>query len=307
MKRLFVALIVINVVAAAVLLSRPSPAGTLMGEKADFQVTQEAVNPWNNLKFNNAALTFRFAIVSDRTGGPRAGVFEKAVDQLNLLQPEFVVSVGDLVQGAADPNKFNAQWKEFNGFIVKLQMPFFYVPGNHDLSNEKMDEKWREMFGRRYYHFVYKNVLFLLLNTEDPGGAKGRGQFSAEQVTYAKRVLADNKDVRWTLVYFHRPIWHNKDLEKTGWPALEDALQGRRFTVFAGHEHIYQREVRKGSKFYTFATTGGISKLRGTPMGEFDHIVWVTMKDDGPILANLMMEGIFPDDVKMVSKERAED
>jgi serine/threonine-protein phosphatase CPPED1 len=307
MKRMFVALIVINVVAAAVFLSRSAPAGTLVGDKADFQVKQEAVNPWNNLRFNNAASTFRFAIVSDRTGGPRAGVFEKAVDQLNILQPEFVVCVGDLVQGANDPDKFNAQWKEFNGFIAKLEVPFFYLPGNHDLANEKMDAKWREMFGRRYYHFIYKNVLFLLLNTEDPGGMKGRGQFSAEQVAYAKQVLADNKDVRWTLVYFHRPIWHNKDVEKTRWPAIEEALQGRRFTVFVGHEHIYQREIRNGSKFYTFATTGGVSKLRGTPLGEFDHIVWVTMKDDGPILANLMMEGIFPDDVKMAAKGRAED
>ena len=31
-------------------------------------------------------------------------------------------------------------------------------------------------------------------------------------------------------------------------------------------------------------------------IGEFDHIIWVTMKDNGPVLANLMMQGIFDDD-----------
>ena len=28
----------------------------------------------------------------------------------------------------------------------------------------------------------------------------------------------------------------------------------------------------------------GGSKLRGAPLGEFDHLVWVTMKRDGPVL-----------------------
>jgi serine/threonine-protein phosphatase CPPED1 len=304
MKRLFAALVVVNVVVGAVLLSRPSatPAGTT-GNKADLQIKVEAVNPWNNLKLNNAAATFRFAILSDRTGGPRDGVFEKAIDQLNILQPEFVVTVGDLVDGDDDPVKFNAQWKELNGWIGMLQMPFFYLPGNHDLYNAPMHEKWKEMFGRRYYHFIYKNVLFLMLNSEDPGGKKAPGKFGHEQIAYFKRVLAENKDVRWTMVCLHRPIWNNKDVERTGWLAIEDALQGRRFTVFCGHEHIYNREIRRGSLYYTLATTGGASKLRGAPQGEFDHIVWVTMKADGPVLANLMMEGIFPDDVKMAAKQ----
>jgi len=303
MKRLIAAVIVVNGLAAALFLSRPTPAGPA-GEKADLQIQQEAVNPWNHLKLNNAPGTFRFAIMSDRTGGARAGVFERAIDQINILQPEFVVTVGDLVEGSEDAAKMNKQWDQFNGFIAKLQVPFFYLPGNHDLQGPKMDEKWREMFGRRYYHFSYKSVLYLLLNTEDPGGKAGP-KFSAEQIAYSKKVLADNKDVRWTLVFMHRPVWHNKDVAKTGWPQVEEALQGRKFTVFAGHEHHYQRETRNGSRYYTLATTGGVSKLRGIPFGEFDHIMWVTMKADGPVLANLMTEGIFPEDVKLGANEKA--
>src|SRR6058998_2155311 len=98
MKRLFVAVLVISTVVGAVLLSRRTPAGA-PGEKTDFQIQQEAVNPWNHLKINNAPGTFRFAIMSDRTGGARPGVFERAIDQINILQPEFVVTVGDLVEG----------------------------------------------------------------------------------------------------------------------------------------------------------------------------------------------------------------
>src|SRR5207237_5175905 len=48
------------------------------------------------------------------------------------------------------------------------------------------------------------------------------------------------------------------------------------------------------------ATTGGASKLRGPEYGEFDHLVWVTMKKDGPILANVLLDGILPEDLRSV-------
>ena len=49
-------------------------------------------------------------------------------------------------------------------------MPFFFLPGNHDINNEASLSVWRERHGgsREYYHFVYKDVLFMMVNTEDP-------------------------------------------------------------------------------------------------------------------------------------------
>jgi 3',5'-cyclic AMP phosphodiesterase CpdA len=301
MKRLFAALLVVNVVGAVLLLSRSTPAGT-PGPTPDFQGKQEAVNPWNHLKFNNAASTFRFAIVSDRTGGVRDGVFERAVDQLNILQPEFVVCVGDLITGGTEKlDQIDKEWKEFNGFVDKLQMPFFYLPGNHDISNKVMDKRWKEQFGRSFYHFIYKDTLFLMLNTEDPPVKKSAGKISSAQISYAKQVLADNKNVRWTLVFLHKPVWTYKDkeLESTGWLEIEQALQGRKYTVLAGHKHTYEMTLRLGMKYIMLGTTGGGSALRGTPLGEFDHIMWVTMKNNGPVMCNLAMEGIFAEDVRL--------
>lgn len=40
------------------------------------------------------------AIIGDRTGGANVqGAFKLAMDQLNLLQPEFVINVGDIIEG----------------------------------------------------------------------------------------------------------------------------------------------------------------------------------------------------------------
>src|SRR6059058_5864803 len=98
MKRLCAGLTGTLVLAAALLLARQgSPAGT-PAAAPEFRVQQEERNPWNHLRLNNDPSVFRFAIVTDRTGGARPGVFERAVEQLNWLQPEFVVSVGDLIQ-----------------------------------------------------------------------------------------------------------------------------------------------------------------------------------------------------------------
>ena len=60
----------------------------------------------DELEANNAAETFSFAIVSDRTGGHRAQIFSQAVEQLNMLQPTFVLSVGDLIEGTPRIRRF---------------------------------------------------------------------------------------------------------------------------------------------------------------------------------------------------------
>jgi 3',5'-cyclic AMP phosphodiesterase CpdA len=300
MKRLLAILIVGLLLGAAAVLSHQTSPPEKHAGPTDLQLAQEERNPWNHLQFNKDKETFRFAIVSDRTGGARPGIFERAVEQLNWMQPEFVVSVGDLIQeGGQDPETIKKRWQEFNGFVAKLEMPFFYLPGNNDIGNKVQEKKWRELFGRRYYHFVYQNVLFLMLNTEDVPGASGAGQLSQAQVAYFQKVLKENARVRWTLVFLHRPVWTYPELARTRWPQIEKALADRPYTVFAGHKHHYERFLRNGKRYYMLGTTGGSSLLRGVSHGEFDHIVWVTMKKEGPVLANLMMDGIYPDDPKI--------
>ncbi|MEO0639008.1 MAG: metallophosphoesterase, partial [Bacteroidota bacterium] len=152
---------------------------SLRGQETPAQIIIESsttVNPWNHLEVNNKPSTFQFAIVTDRTGSVRPGVFPDAVNKLNLLQPEFVMSVGDLISGyTEDEEKIDQEWDEFTGFISKLQMPFFYLPGNHDYINDIMARKWKERFGKDYYHFVYKDVLFQIHASTPQSSNRGKG------------------------------------------------------------------------------------------------------------------------------------
>ncbi len=258
--------------------------------------TEGSVHPWSSLEVNNNPENFQFAIVTDRTGGHRPGVFPTAIEKLNLLQPEFVMSVGDLIEGyTTDVEQIDREWEEFNGFIDMLSVPFFYVPGNHDYINEVMAEEWKKRYGKDYYHFVYQDVLFLCLNSEERMRGAGRGYIDTPQLEYIEQVLAENPNVKWTMVFLHQPLWDQDDPGE--WPAVEAALKDRPHTVFAGHRHRYVKYEQNNGKYFVLATTGGGSSLRGTRFGEFDHVVWVTMTDDGPIIANLLLEGIWDEDI----------
>jgi hypothetical protein len=299
MKRILLGLVVVGLVGAAAAFSRQDKpvAGKPAG---DLVIRSEARNPWTSINLNNDPDEFQFAIVSDRTGGHRPQVFSRAVERLNWLQPEFVLSVGDLIEGGSTKpvQQLNEEWQEFQGYVKRLKVPFFYVPGNHDVAAPAGDKLWGEKFGRRHYHFVYKNVLFLCLNTDDPPGGTGSGNLGKEQVAYAKEVLGANRDVRWTIVALHKPIWTSAELEKTGWLDVEKALVGRNYMVFCGHVHRYRKFVRQGMSYYQLATTGGGSRMRGPAYGEFDHIMWVTMKKTGPVLANILLDAILPDNLQ---------
>lgn len=257
--------------------------------------------PWTHLDFQNDPDNFQFAIVTDRTGSPRPGIFEDAVMKLNWLMPEFVMSVGDLIRGgSADEAGIEQEWIEFDEMVEPLKMPFFYLAGNHDIrakkknnaaTSEEMTRQWNKRLGPTYYYYVYKDVLFLAMFSND-----GLEQhIDLDQIEFFKQVLDDHKDVRWTMVFIHHPLWTYP--HKTNFEKVEAILEGRKHTVFAGHQHFYRHFERKNTNYYTLATTGGGSPLLGNSFGQFDHVTWVTMTDEGPTLANLRLDGILPHDV----------
>ncbi len=255
----------------------------------------EGPRPWSDKPVLNDPNRFQIAIMTDRTGGHRPGIWMDAVRKLNMLRPEFVVSVGDLIEGyTEDRNEVEKQWNEFLGFIDQMEMRFFFVAGNHDLTNPMMHRVWREHFGPEWYSFDYKQVHFVCLCSEDPVEHIGE-----EQLAWLQDDLGRHANARWTLVFLHKPLWTyaERDLaagnpDRTNWKQVEQLLVDRPHTVFAGHVHHYVQYQRNSQQYYSLATTGGGSQLRGNEYGEFDHVTWLTMEADGPHLANLRLDGV---------------
>jgi len=279
--------------------------------------------PWTHERFDADEGRFTFAVIADLTGDERARVFEIAVAQLSLLRPELIVSVGDLIEGDSDdPAELARQWDWFDGRVQRARAPFFYAGGNHDLTGERLRAVWEERYGPRYYHFRYKAVLFLVLDTEDHSPermeeiqearneavelfkAEGMEAFQGSeysrmpersagtvgpaQAAYFQKVIAENSDVRWTFVLAHKPAWEREG--EVHFAAIESALADRPYTVFNGHVQAYEHLERHGRDYIQVATTGG----RQFPeLGRSaDHVTLVTVSEDGVDIANLLLEGI---------------
>jgi len=212
--------------------------------------------------------------------------------------------------------------------LKKLKMPFFRTPGNHDIANDVAKEVWLERHGATRYHFVYKDVLFVVLDSEDPprvapAGIKekldeynrlqtedpakaqemlaefmsdeaviaGLGKpvdFSDEQIAFLKDTLVQNADVRWTFLFVHDPVWENPSESFT---AIQELLKARNHTFFAGHLHYYDYDNIDGREHITMGPAG--ASLHHEGPGNVDHVAWVTMTEDGPEIANIALKGIF--------------
>jgi hypothetical protein len=286
--------------------------------------------PWTSQAFQNDPDEFQFVVIGDRTGGANfQGTFDLAMGQLNLLQPEFVINVGDLIEGYSDDAKeLNAEWDECDKMLNKLKMPFFRTPGNHDIANDVAKEVWLERHGATYYHFVYKNTLFVVLDSEDPPRTPPEGikekldeynrlqesdpekaksmlaefmadesvvaglgepvEFLDEQIAAVKDALDQNPDVRWTFLFLHDPCWENPS---ESFKAIQKLLRKRDHTFIAGHLHYYDYDKVGGYEHITMGPAGASFHAEGP--GNVDHLMWVTMTEDGPEIGNIALKGIF--------------
>lgn len=272
--------------------------------------------PYTHRNYLEDPEEFRFAIIPDRFGADyRAkdyhtdyrGGFTNAIRVVNLLRPNFVMSIGDLIPyGWNNPESVRQQHLELKTDLKKVIPPFYFVPGNHDYCVASTNI-WKENWGPDiYYSFTYRNCLFVVLNTCEVTLGKGRKDMSRGQYAWFRKTLERHPDVRWTFVFMHIPdIWLTDS-----WLDFErKILVNRKYTVFAGDWHHYLHVRRHGHDYYVLATAGGCSGaglagsdmdkrgiLYGRAYGELDHVMWITMTSDGPVIANIDVTGVLNHD-----------
>ena len=148
-----------------------------------------------------------FAIVSDRTGGPSAGnLFASRREAESDPAGVRAFASATSSKGARRPMK-SSRPSGRNSTASSTSSPCrsFMCRAITTCSPRKPAKFWEGKLGRRYYHFVYRNVLFLILNADDPPGSSGHRQ-GANHLRSEKRSKT-MPNVRWTIVSVHRPLW----------------------------------------------------------------------------------------------------
>lgn len=244
------------------------------------------VFPWTrtpDIKGND----FRFVIIGDLTGGEIDGVFSSVIGKINDMSPDFVMCVGDLVDGyTIDSMIMKKQWGSFHERIGRLKAPFIYMPGNHDIANDMLFNFWKKQYGHDYYSFTIGRSLFLIINVLKPG----QEGIDDDQVAYIRKVLAVHGTKDPVYIFSHPPLW---DLfEQKGLKEIAPLLNSCNTTFFCGDRHHYIHKVVNDRSHYMLAETGMKADNDHLPLGVFNHIFWATASSNGLSIANILTDGI---------------
>jgi 3',5'-cyclic AMP phosphodiesterase CpdA len=207
-----------------------------------------------------------FAILGDRTGNAVPGVYERVCKDIAVHHPDFVINVGDTIEGMNDStalaewNEIRPVWRDFG------DIPFYLVPGNHDIWSATSERIWREQSGHPpRYSFDFRGIHITVLDnsrTEDLDG---------EQMKFLESDLAAHAAQGAKFIFFHRPFWLLPIKFQNGNFALHQTARkyGVGF-VISGHVHEFDRSAYQGVQYIMVGSSGGsLSHGRGaTPSAQ---------------------------------------
>lgn len=270
---------------------------------------------------------FHFAIFGDRTGGPAEGieVLAQAVKETNLLDPDLVMTVGDLVEGYNGQELWEAQMREFRATMAPLRMPWFPVAGNHDIywrgagrPPTEHEANYEKHFGPLWYWFEHKKCGFLVLHSDegDPAspavprdyGNPAQQKFSDAQLAWLSESLGAMKSLNHVFVFMHHPRWAADIYPGTNWDRVHALLRanGNVRACFAGHIHRLRHDgVKDGIEYMALAATGGAIPGHYPRLGYLHHFNVVTVRAEGIKVATVPVGAVL--DPRMFTPERSAD
>ncbi len=209
---------------------------------------------------------FRFAILGDRTGDANQQIYERIWRDVNALHPDFVINVGDTIQGGNDTTT-EAEWQALRPL---WKYPQYFTPGNHDIWSAASRKIYEKQTGRpAFYSFNYHDAHFTVLDNSQTENLSG------QQMDFLAHDLDQNKDRDPKFVFFHKPVWLVPVKFQSGeFPFHQLARKyGVRYVV-SGHGHQFVRLMQDGIVYLEAGSSGAKLKGEGFSAGWFfGHIL----------------------------------
>jgi len=198
----------------------------------------------------------------------------KVVEEINLLNPDFVIISGDLTFGQLYPFEYTFEYKTCYEILQDFTVPTYLCPGNHDGYVQTFQDGlkfWENYFGPLYYSFDYQNTHFLSINSYDwPYKARlgfsylvfnWGGSIQQDQLNWIENDLTSYSEVDQTIMMMHHnPLWDTKgdSLLGNGYynrDALLNLIRSNNVdAVFDGHVH-YDDITLDNETVYVTTTT----------------------------------------------------
>ena len=225
-----------------------------------------------------AAAGFDFAILGDRTGNAVPGVYEQVCKEIGAHHPDFIINVGDTIQGLDDVttldewNKIRPVWKYFG------DTPFYLIPGNHDIWSPASAKLFRSQSGHApQYSFDFRGAHITVLDNSRSD------DLGPDQLDFLEEDLAKHAGQSPKFVFFHRPFWLLPVKFQNGNFALHRSARKYQVGfVVSGHAHVFDRSEFEGIEYVMVGSSGGsLSHGKGPEAanpkltGEYYGYAWV--------------------------------
>ncbi|MGF3105571.1 metallophosphoesterase family protein [Rossellomorea sp. DUT-2] len=159
---------------------------------------------------------------------------QKAIKEVNLKNPDFVVVTGDLMFGQLNPLEYIYEYEETYKMLQKLNVPVYIVPGNHDYYAQDATltdgaKYWEKYFGPQYFSFDYGPYAhFIGYNSFDWHKIDRSGTGTVSVPTWGGQIREKQLD------------WVKQDLQKNAQTAKPDQIRG----LFSHHNPLWRdREI----------------------------------------------------------------
>jgi 3',5'-cyclic AMP phosphodiesterase CpdA len=195
----------------------------------------------------------RFAIVGDRTGETQPGIYEAIWEEMAAARPDFVVGIGDSIQGM-DDGSMEKEWQSFQRILTPYRsIPFYPAPGNHDVWSASSAKSYERFAGHPlHYGFDYGPAHFTVLDnsrTED---------LSQEEIVFLNQDLKAHESQPVKFIVSHRPSWViNVMLHSPTFPLHQLAKTYGVRGIIAGHVHEMLHMNMEGIDYISAPSAGG--------------------------------------------------
>ncbi len=161
----------------------------------------------NNLEKTVNPSNFQFVFMTDIHIEPEHNAvkgFKQAIDSVNKINPDFVITGGDLVMDAlaVSYNRADSLETLYKETTKNFKMPVYNTMGNHDLfgifkesgvdkSNQEYGEKmYEKRIAKRFYSFKHKGIVFFILDGIEDTHKNGYiGRVDSTQLDWIKSTL----------------------------------------------------------------------------------------------------------------------